>query len=92
MGKFVKGGSEAGQVSPASEASERGRAPSNIEVGFFPEDKHEPTGLPVAHDCGTSNEFGVLQTVAIPETTFFQGLLIRGMESGTHPCRFSKRI
>ena len=46
--KFIKGGRKLDKFFRDARHGERGRAPKKSQVGFFPEDKHEPTGLPVA--------------------------------------------
>ena len=56
MGKFVTGGQRLKRFfRNAKQANAVGA--KDIKVGFFPEDKHEPTGLPVAH-IAAKQEFG----------------------------------
>ena len=80
MGKFVTGGAKLDRfLRQAKQANAVGV--KAIAVGFFPEDKHEPTGLPVAH-IAAKQEFGV--PGEIPERAFFRGA-IRTMESTLRP-------
>ena len=78
--KFIKGGRKLDKFFRDAKRANAASA-KDIEVGFFPEDKHEPTGLPVAHIAG-KQEFGV--PGEIPERPFFRGA-IRTMETTLGP-------